>query len=148
MKKTFLFLFLLFVFSCGEKTVYDLTFTDPSGREVKIKPEKKPLLLYVWTGTCTGHQEDMKLMNEHFSELSERYKIISLAVFMKPEDVKVFLKQSGLKPKFLLLTDPQGKITSLVKLIFLPATLLFDSSGKLIGNYPRLPLEKLLKKQT
>ncbi|WP_461828760.1 TlpA family protein disulfide reductase [Aquifex sp.] len=140
-----LLLFLLLIFSCGKTTIYDITFVDLGGREVKIEHSGKPLLLYVWTGTCIGHQEDMRLINEHFSELSRRYKVVSLAVFMKPEDVREFLKDNGINPKFIMLADPEGKITSLVKLVFLPATLLFDESGELIRNYPRLPLKELLK---
>ncbi len=138
------FLLLLLTFSCTGKTVYDLSFIDLKGRQVRIARTDKPLLLYVWTGTCTGHQEDMSIMNAKYEALSERYRIVSLAVFMKPSDVKTFLRQSGLKPKFVLLTDPQGNITSIVKLIFLPASLIFDPSGKLLGNYPRLPLNELL----
>ncbi len=145
MRRLFFLLLFLFIVSCGRDTIYDVTFIDLKGREVKIKREGKPLLLYVWTGTCIGHQEDMKLINRHFSELSEKYKVVSLAVFMKPEDVKEFLKENRITPKFILLSDPEGKITNLVKLVFLPATLLFDESGKLIKNYPRLPLKELLK---
>ncbi len=141
----FLLLFLFFILSCGKTIIYDLTFIDLKGREVKIEPEDKPLLLYVWTGTCIGHQEDMKLINEHFLELSKRYKVASLAVFMKPEDVKKFLEENKIDPKFILLADPEGRITSIVKLVFLPATLVFDESGELRKNYPRLPLKELLK---
>ncbi len=144
MLKVFI-LFLFLLFSCGKKTVYDLSFYDLNGREVKIKNGEKPLLLYVWTGTCIGHQEDMKRLNEYYEKLVKRYKVVSLAVFMKTEDVGEFLKESNIKPKFLILTDPTGNLTSIVKLVFLPATLVFEPSGELKGNYPRLPLSKLLK---
>ena len=143
--RKFLFLFLFLILSCGKTTIYDLTFIDLKGREVKIEPGDKPLLLYVWTGTCIGHQEDMKLISEHFLEFSKRYKVVSLAVFMKPEDVKKFLEENRINPKFILLTDPDGRITNIVKLVFLPATLVFDESGKLRKNYPRLPLKELFK---
>lgn len=140
-----LFLFLFLILSCGKTTIYDIAFVDLKGREVKIEKSEKPLLLYVWTGTCIGHQEDMRLMNEHFSELSKRYKVVSLAVFMKPEDVWEFLKQTQISPKFIMLADPEGRITNIVKLVFLPATLVFDESGEMKKNYPRLPLKELLR---
>lgn len=140
-----LFLFLFLILSCGKTTIYDIAFVDLKGREVKIEKSEKPLLLYVWTGTCIGHQEDMRLMNEHFSELSKRYKVVSLAVFMKPEDVWEFLRQTQISPKFIMLADPEGRITNIVKLVFLPATLVFDESGEMKKNYPRLPLKELLR---
>ena len=139
------FLFLFLILSCGKTTIYDIAFVDLKGREVKIEKSEKPLLLYVWTGTCIGHQEDMRLMNEHFSELSKRYKVVSLAVFMKPEDVWEFLRQTQISPKFIMLADPEGRITNIVKLVFLPATLVFDESGEMKKNYPRLPLKELLR---
>lgn len=141
----FLLLFFFFLFSCGETTIYDLTLIDLKGREVKIEKSQKPLLLYVWTGTCTGHQEDIKLINEHLLELSKKYRVVSLAVFMKPEDVSKFLQENQIKPKFLLLTDPEGKITNVINLVFLPSTVVFDESGKPIKSYPRLPLKELLR---
>ncbi len=136
---------LIFIVSCGGDSIYDITFRDLEGREVKIKREKKPLLIYVWTGTCIGHQEDMKLISKNFSELSRKYKVVSLAVFMKPDDVKEFLKENRITPKFISLADPEGKITDLVKLIFLPTTLLFDESGRLLKSFPRFPLKEFLK---
>jgi len=140
------FLFFLLILSCQkEKTVYDITFVDLQGNKVKIeRPEDKKLLLYVWTGTCTGHTEDMKLINKHYEKLSKKYEIVSLAVFMTPQDIKKVLNQYGIKPKFKVLADPQGNLTDLVKLVFLPSTMIFNEDGKLLKNYPRFPLRDLV----
>jgi len=142
----FLIFLIFLLLSCQkERTIYDITFTDLQGNKVKIqKPEGKKLLLYVWTGTCTGHTEDMKLINKHYGELSKRYEIVSLAVFMTPQDVKEVLKRYKIKPRFTVLTDPQGKVTDLVKLVFLPSTMIFGEGGNLLKNYPRLPLKELI----
>ncbi|GAB6065367.1 hypothetical protein JCM9492_04590 [Aquifex pyrophilus] len=139
----YLFIFFLLLISCSQETIYDINFFNLSGNPVKIKRENKKLLLYVWSGTCTGHTEDLRILNEVYKKLSERYNVVSVAVFMTPKDVRDFLKKEGINPRYPILSDPKGKLTEQVKLIFLPATLIFDESGKLLGNFPRLPLEKL-----
>ncbi len=145
MQRLFLLVLFIFIVSCGRDTIYEITFIDLKGREVRITREEKPLLIYVWTGTCIGHQEDIRTINRYFSELSKKYRIVSLAVFMKPKDVKEFLKENKITPEFILLADPEGKIADLVKLVFLPTTLIFDESGKLLKSFPRFPLKKILK---
>jgi len=139
-------LFLILLVSCAKKSVYDITFLDLSGKEVRLKPSRKPLLLYVWSGTCTGHTQDLRLLNEHAEELSGRYEVVSVGVFMTPEEIRAFLKEINLRPRFSILADPKGSLTEVVKLVFLPATLVFSPEGELLLNAPRLPLERLMHK--
>ncbi len=137
-------LFFLIILSCSGGTVYDIKFLNISGNFVKIKRSEKKLLLYVWSGTCTGHTEDLKTLNKVYDELKKKYNIVSVAVFMTPGDIKELLKKEKINPKYPILADPKGKLTEKVKLIFLPATLIFDKEGKLLKNLPRLPLNRIL----
>lgn len=140
----FFFIFLIFS-SCKEKKIYDLTFLDLSGRAVKINSQSEKLLLYVWSGTCIGHTEDLKVLNSNYEKLIKDYHVVSIAVFMTPEGIKEFLQKKKIKPRFPVLADPKGNLTEIEKLIFLPATLIFTPEGKLLNNYPRFPLQRLIR---
>ncbi|HIP42589.1 MAG TPA: redoxin domain-containing protein [Aquifex aeolicus] len=109
-----------------------------------MSSQEKRLLLYVWSGTCIGHTEDLKVLNSNYEKLTKDYHIVSVAIFMTPEGVKEFLQKVEINPKFPILADPKGNLTEIEKLIFLPATLIFDSEGKLLNNYPRFPLQRLM----
>ncbi len=138
--KTLFLVILLLLASCGGEDLFGETFYDLNGKEVKL-PEGRPLLLYVWTGTCVGHGEDLRFLSENYERISRKYAVVSLAVFMEPRDVREYLKENNLNPPFPMYTDPTGKLEKHVKLLFLPATLLFDEKGRLVGNYPRIPRE-------
>lgn len=142
----FLVFLLLFIISCqAERTIYNINFVDLKGNPARMeKPVNKKLLLYVWTGTCTGHTDDIKVINENYEKLSQKYEVVSLAVFMTPQDVLKVLKDYGIKPKFKVLVDPKGNITELVKLVFLPSTMIFNEEGELVKEYPRFPLKELI----
>ena len=144
MRALFLF-FLLILFSCSERNIYNTKFLNLKGEEVLIKRGKKTLLVYVWTGTCIGHTEDLKELVKNYDSISRKYRVISVAVFMKPEDVKEFLKENKIKTQFPMLSDPKGNLSDVVKLVFLPSTIIFNEEGKPVKIYPRLPLNVLLE---
>ena len=144
MIRVLLFFIFLILFSCKEKTIYDLTFLDLSGKAVRISSKGKKLLLYVWSGTCIGHTEDLKVLNSEYEKLTKDYHVVSVAVFMTPEGVKEFVQKVKIKPRFPILADPKGNLTEIERLIFLPATLIFTPEGKLLNNYPRFPLQRLI----
>lgn len=144
MIKALLFFIFLILLSCKEETIYDLTFFDLSGRAVKIGSQGNKLLLYVWSGTCIGHTEDLKVLNSNYEKLTKDYLVVSVAVFMTSEGIKEFLQKVKIEPRFPILADPKGNLTEIEKLIFLPATLVFTPEEKLLNNYPRFPLQRLM----
>jgi len=133
-----LLLLLFFLLTaCGGQS---LTLYDLSGREVKLPSSEKPLLLYVWSGTCVGHGEDLKRLSELYPKLSEKYEVYAVAVFMKPEDALAYLKKEGIEPSYPLLVDPTGRLEERFKLLYLPATLILEG-GELKAMNPRLQWE-------
>ncbi len=143
MKKLFLVL-LLFLFSCQQDSIYDLRLLDLSGKETDLSVYRgKPLIIYVWSGTCIGHTEDLKRLVKIKPKLSGDVNLISIAIMMDEEDVKEVLKRNGIKPNFPIYADPKGVFSDKVTLIFLPATIRISAEGKVEDNYPKLPKELL-----
>ncbi len=140
MKLFTFFLFLIFIFSCKSESIYSISLEDLEGNRISFKEFKgRPFAVYVWSGTCVGHTEDLKEINEIYEEFTRRgYIFFSVAIMMSKEDIKKVLEENDIKPKYKILADPHGLFAEKVKLIFLPATIIFDESGNVKGNYPGL----------
>ncbi len=134
-----LFLILTLFLSCTQG-IHDIELSDIEGNKVYLSEYRdKPLVVYVWSGTCIGHTEDMKRLITLYPKIKDKAQLISIAVMMNPQDVKVFLKKTKIKPNYEILSDEKGKFAQRVTLVFLPATLIFDKKGKLVESYPGLP---------
>jgi len=138
MFRILLTLFLL-IASCTE-SVHDVKLSDPSGGSVTLSRFKgRPLVVYVWSGTCIGHTEDLRELVVLYPEIRKKAELISVAVMMDPEDVKLYLRKNRLDLNYPVLADEKGEFAQRVTLVFLPATLIFDSEGRLVESYPGLP---------
>ncbi len=142
MLRILLVLFLM-LSSCTE-SVHEVKLRDTSGRSVPLSQFRgKPLVVYVWSGTCIGHTEDLRELVKLYPKVRERAELISVAVMMSPGDVESFLRRVKLDPDYPILADEKGEFAQKVTLVFLPATLIFDEEGRLVESYPGLP-ENLL----
>ncbi len=142
MLRILLVLFLMLT-SCTE-SVHEVKLRDTSGRSVPLSQFRgKPLVVYVWSGTCIGHTEDLRELVKLYPKVRERAELISVAVMMSPGDVESFLRKVELDPDYPILADEKGEFAQKVTLVFLPATLVFDEEGRLVESYPGLP-ENLL----
>jgi peroxiredoxin len=136
MKKLLLLFF--FLMSCTTDGVYDLELKDLKGNRFSFSQFKgRDFIVYVWSGTCIGHVEDLKKLNELYPELP--VPLVSVAVMMKREDILDVLENNGIEPKYPILADPKGKFADSITLVFLPATIIFDKKGRVVENYPQLP---------
>lgn len=130
---------LLFVSCTQREVIPPLSLETLDGSKVSLNQLKgKKLILYVWSRTCAGHSEQLKLLNE-LSEKRKDLYIISYAVAMVREDVVKSYRDIGISPKFLTVLDPEVKFNEYYRIVFLPSTYLFDERGKLIKVYPGLP---------
>ncbi len=138
MLRILLVLFLM-LSSCTE-SVHEVKLRDTSGRSVPLSQFRgKPLVVYVWSGTCIGHTEDLRELVKLYPKVRERAELISVAVMMSPGDVESFLRRVKLDPDYPILADEKGEFAQKVTLVFLPATLIFDEEGRLVESYPGLP---------
>lgn len=133
-------LLLIYLLSCSDTSLYDVELKGLSGEEVSLRKYKgRKLILYVWSGTCVGHAEDMKRLNDILPTLGEGTALVSIAIMMEPEDIKKVLEENGIKPKYPIYADLRGELGSVITLLYLPATLFIEGEGEVVGNYPRLP---------
>ncbi len=149
MLRIFLFSIFLFLFSCGGKdNILDITLREVnSGKKVHLSDYKFDyMVIYMWTGTCEGHEKDLKNLNDLKRKLGNNVKLVSLAVLMEGDTVTELFKELNIKPEFINLYDSKGNITEVVKLITLPSTLLIDREGNIIKEFIRLPSSNLINK--
>ncbi len=139
----------LFLISCGGKdNILDVTLREVnSGKKVRLADYKFDyMVIYVWTGTCVGHEKDLKNLNDLKKKLRNNVKLVSLAILMERDTVSELFKELNITPEFINLYDNKGNITEAVKLITLPSTLLIDKKGKIIKEFIRLPSSDLINK--
>ena len=105
---------LLFVSCTQREVIPPLSLETLDGSKVSLSQFKgKKIVLYVWSRTCVGHSEQLKLLNE----LSEKRKDL----------------------RFITVLDPEVKFNDYYRIVFLPSTYLFDEKGRFIKSYPGLP---------
>jgi peroxiredoxin len=127
------------IVSCTE-SVYDLTLEDLEGREVPLSLYRSgTLVVYLWSGTCVGHTEDLRSLTEVAPSLKGRANLITVAVMMDAREVLKVLRDNRIEPNYPVLVDPEGRFARKVPLVFLPATMVFDKRGLLEKSYPGLP---------
>ncbi|MDQ7037965.1 MAG: TlpA disulfide reductase family protein [Aquificota bacterium] len=127
------------VLSCTE-TVHDITLRDINGKAVPLSLYRgKPLVVYVWSGTCVGHTEDLKRLATAFPHLRGRLNLITVALMMNEDEARKVLRESGVEPPYPVLVDPEGDLARKVTLLFLPATIVFNGKGIPVENLPGLP---------
>ncbi len=131
--------FILLVFSCTE-TIHDLTLRDINGRDIPLSFYRgKTLVIYVWSGTCVGHTEDLKRLTVIFPHLKGKVNLITVALMMAGGEVKKVLRENGIEPPYPVLVDPEGDLAKRVTILFLPATIVFNGKGVPVENIPGLP---------
>ena len=146
--KKLIFLFALFLISCSDRNIYDTKVVDINGNRINIGELKsKGLVVYLWTGTCIGHTRDLKRLGQLYEEGKITRKVVSIAIMMDPEDISEFKRKNSISDLIPFYADPEGKIADVIKITFLPSTIIIDERGKVTGNYPGLA-EKLLTSVT
>ena len=133
-----LILILLLLASSCTESFYDLELSDLEGKKVSMESFRdERLVVYVWSGTCLGHTEDLKRLSREAPNLN--FKVVTIAIMMDEGEVKKVLKENSIEPNYPVIVDPEGKFPKKVTLLFLPTTILFDRRGIPIKSYPGLP---------
>ncbi len=127
------------LFSCTGGDFYDINLVNLRGETVSMEVfRKKNIIIYLWTGTCTGHTRDLKKLSKLAEGKNLKGKVISVALLMTPEDVIDIHNKNGIRKNFPIYADPEGKTAEKFKIIFLPATILISPRGKVLENHPGL----------
>ena len=125
-----------FVFKKAPETLPDFVFLDASGKERTLKDWRgKVVLLNLWATWCIPCRKEMPGLERLQKELgSDKFEVVAVSADRKGvEGAKTFL--DGIKVAGLgLYADPTVRVTSTLKAIGLPATLLVDRDGREIGR--------------
>jgi thiol-disulfide isomerase/thioredoxin len=125
-----------FVFRKEPEALPDVKFQDATGKERSFADWRgKVVLLNLWATWCLPCRKEMPALDRLQKELgSDKFEVVAVSVDRKGvEAAKKFLDE--VKTEHLgLYVDPTTRMTSDLRAVGLPATLLIDAQGREIGR--------------
>jgi thiol-disulfide isomerase/thioredoxin len=106
-----------------------------SGERVQLSDLKdKIIFLNFWATWCAPCKEEMPSIETLCQRYKERdFVFLTISVdYEGPEPVRKFIEKRGYR--FPVLLDPKGKTLDLFEISKIPATLIIDRKGKMIGR--------------
>jgi len=101
-------------------------------------PVAEPGILYFWATTCEPCREELPAFDSFANALTERglgTRLVVVAVEPSPrEKIDAFLEEIGLAG-FATLQDTENRSGSVFGLFGMPATLLIDAEGRVVGQH-------------
>jgi thiol-disulfide isomerase/thioredoxin len=125
-----------FVFRKEPEALPEVKFQDAEGRERTLADWRgKVVLLNLWATWCVPCRKEMPALDRLQQELgSDRFEVVAISVDRKGiEGAKKFLDETKVG-KLALYVDPTTRLTSELRAVGLPATLLIDRQGREIGR--------------
>jgi thiol-disulfide isomerase/thioredoxin len=125
-----------FVFKKTPEPVPDLSFVDASGRERTLKDwTGKVVLLNVWATWCAPCRKEMPALDRLEQQLGgEDFQVLAISVDKSGiEGARKFFKDIKVE-KLDLYADPTLRLTSGLKVVGMPTTLLIGRGGREIGR--------------
>ena len=84
-----------------------------------------------WCGPCKEEMPSMEALYQHYKERDFLFLTISVD-YGGPEPVRKFIEKH--RYRFPVLLDPAGKTLDLFEISEIPATLIIDNKGKMMGR--------------
>jgi thiol-disulfide isomerase/thioredoxin len=125
-----------FVFKKAPEALPDVSFLDGAGRERSLKDWRgKVVLLNLWATWCVPCRKEMPGLDRLQAGLgSDRFEVVAVSADKTGiEGAKRFLVQVK-SEKLAVYADPGVRITSTLKAIGMPASILIDREGREIGR--------------
>ncbi len=125
-----------FVFKKSPESLPDVAFLDGTGKERSLKDWRgKVVLLNLWATWCVPCRKEMPGLDRLQAELgSDTFEVVAVSVDKTGiEGARKFLGQVK-SEKLAVYADPGVRITSTLKAIGMPATILIDREGREIGR--------------
>jgi thiol-disulfide isomerase/thioredoxin len=125
-----------FVFRKAPEALPEATFQDATGKDRTLADWRgKVVLLNLWATWCVPCRREMPALDRLQQELgSDRFEVVAVSVDRKGiEGARKFLDETK-AGKLALYVDPTTRLTSELRAVGLPATLLIDRQGREIGR--------------
>jgi thiol-disulfide isomerase/thioredoxin len=125
-----------FVFRKQPEALPEVKFQDAEGKQRTLADWRgKVVLLNLWATWCVPCRREMPALDRLQQELgSDRFEVVAVSVDRKGiEGARKFLDETK-AGKLALYVDPTTRLTSELRAVGLPATLLIDRQGREIGR--------------
>jgi len=125
-----------FVFKKAPEPLPEFSFLDATGKERTLRDWRgRVVLLNLWATWCIPCRKEMPGLDRLQGELgSTDFEVVAVSADRKGlEGSKQFLDQIKVT-KLALYADPSVRVTSTLKAVGMPATLLIDREGREIGR--------------
>lgn len=103
------------------------------GSGVQLAGRDQPVVLNLWATWCPPCRREMPMMTELAAD-SPEVDFVFANQGESVDEVMTFLKAEGL-PQAGMVRDPQHRLMAELNAIGLPATLVFDAQGRLVGAH-------------
>jgi thiol-disulfide isomerase/thioredoxin len=125
-----------FVFRKTPEDLPEVNFKDAEGRDRTLADWRgKVVLLNLWATWCLPCRKEMPSLDRLQKEMgSDKFEVVAISVDRKgAEASKKFLDETQVD-RLALYVDATARLSSTLRAVGLPATLLLDTSGREIGR--------------
>ena len=125
-----------FVFRKAPEALPDVKFEDGEGKERTLADWRgKVVLLNLWATWCLPCRKEMPALDRLQKELgSDKFEVVAISVDRKGAAAsKKFLDETQVE-RLALYVDATARLSSELRAVGLPATLLLDSEGREVGR--------------
>jgi thiol-disulfide isomerase/thioredoxin len=125
-----------FVFKKEPEALPELRFQDANGVEKTLADWRgKVVLVNLWATWCAPCRKEMPALDQLQKELgSSKFEVLAISIDRTGlAGSRKFLDETGVK-NLALYADPTTKLSSLLKAVGLPVTVLIDAQGREVGR--------------
>jgi thiol-disulfide isomerase/thioredoxin len=125
-----------FVFRKAPETLPDVKFQDAAGAERTLADWRgKVVLLNLWATWCLPCRKEMPSLDRLQKEMaSDKFDVVAISVDRKGAAAsKKFLDETQVE-RLALYVDATARLSSELRVVGLPATLLLDAQGREVGR--------------
>lgn len=125
-----------FVFRKAPEALPEVKFQDGQGKERTLADwQGKVVLLNLWATWCVPCRKEMPALDRLQQEMgSEKFEVVAISVDRKGlEASRKFLEETQVR-HLALYADATARMTSDLRAVGLPATLLLDTQGREVGR--------------
>jgi thiol-disulfide isomerase/thioredoxin len=125
-----------FVFRKSPEPLPEVKFKDAAGKERTLADWRgKVVLLNLWATWCLPCRKEMPALDRLQKELgSDKFEVVAVSVDRKGADAsKKFLDETNVT-QLALYVDATARMSSELRAVGLPATLLIDTEGREVGR--------------